>query len=276
MSEFQSSYGTPDVQLYQEPERTSIMAIMSMVFGILGCCLVGLTSILAIPLSVFAMIGISRSKGRVGGMGFAIVGLVMGLLTLALWLGLIIGGGGAWYGMMKNFADSIETTLIEAKNGNYDAVRATLAPPASEVTDEELDAFLAYSEADFGSYVSSFDSLGEMFTGYVSLGEQINSAGGGGGMIPVPMQFDSGWVIVIYEIDPSGQGPMGPSGLPMAERLIFVGANGSMHSIPPSDRDTQPSVGSSDAGSDEDSETPSGETAEEGGETEPVEPEEGP
>ena len=55
MSEYQTSYNNPDVQLYQEPERTSILAIMSMVFGILGCCLVGLTSILAIPLSVFAM-----------------------------------------------------------------------------------------------------------------------------------------------------------------------------------------------------------------------------
>ena len=79
MSEYENAYGNPDVQLYQEPERTSILAILSLVFGTLGCCL-GITSILGVPMAVASIFGISRSKGRVGGMGLAIGGLIIGLL----------------------------------------------------------------------------------------------------------------------------------------------------------------------------------------------------
>ena len=80
--------GTEHITMYHEPERTSIAAILGLVLSCIGCC-GGVTAILGVFLSIFGIVGVSRSKGRVGGMGFAIAGLLIGILMLALWGGML-------------------------------------------------------------------------------------------------------------------------------------------------------------------------------------------
>jgi len=68
------------------PEKTSGMAIASLVCGLLGC--LQITAILAIVFGLMGIRQVNRSEGRVGGMGLAIGGMILGVF-LAL-----VGGAG--------------------------------------------------------------------------------------------------------------------------------------------------------------------------------------
>ena len=149
MSQQPNAYGNPDVQLYREPERTSVLAILSLVFGVLGCC-GGVTSVLGIPMAIISMIGISKSKGRVGGMGLAVGGLIVGLLTLALWVGMVFGMGGMMKVAITQFGATTEAILTDVQNGDFDAARQNLASPGNQTTDDELIAFAAAYTTDLG------------------------------------------------------------------------------------------------------------------------------
>jgi len=260
MSEQPSTYGNPDVQLYQEPERTSILAILSLVFGVIGCC-GGVTSILGIPMAVLAMFGISRSKGRVGGMGLAIGGLVVGLLTIALWIGIFFGLGGMMKVAITQFGATTEAILTDVQNGDFEAARKNFATPGDQTSDDEFISFAAAYTTDLGQYVSMPDGFGELVNGYMAVGPLIQPYQNRQGFVPMPAQFDTGWVLVIYVMDPSGQGPVGTNGMPLPEQLILVGPDGTEYMVPPGANSVANpgSVPDSDA----DSATPEGENAEE-------------
>jgi len=224
------SYENADVQMYQEPERTSIMAILSLVFGVGGCCL-GVTSILAVPFAIFGMLGISRSKGRVGGMGLAIAGLIVGLITLALWVGLLIGVGGAMKAGIAQFGSTTTGIFTDIQAGDYDSARAAMVPPASEVENAEIEAFYTAYKGDLGDFVSMPSGLGELFSGYGAVAQQMQTYNGQPGYMPMPARFDSGWVLIIYAIDPGGQGAQGGQ-FPSPQRLILVAPDGKEYTLP--------------------------------------------
>lgn len=271
MSQQPNAYGNPDVQLYQEPERTSILAILSLVFGVLGCC-GGVTSILGIPMAVISMIGISKSKGRVGGMGLAVGGLIVGLLTLAIWAGIIFGFGGMTKVAITQFGATTEAILTDVQNGDYDAARQNFAAPGNETSDDEFAAFAAAYTTDLGQYVSMPDGFGDLVNGYMAVGPLMQPYQNRGGYVPMPAQFDTGWVLVIYVMDPGGQGPVGANGMPLPEGLILVGSDGTEYSIPVGANTSTWSNTDADADSDADSATPDPDMADE----ETAEPEEGP
>lgn len=277
MSEYPNAYGNPDVQLYQEPERTSIMAILSLVMSLLGCC-VFITAPIGVLLGIFGLIGTSKSNGRVGGKGLAIGGIIVGVLAMAIWAGIVFGFGGMMNVAIKQFGSTTESILSDIQSGDYDAARANMAGPGSLTSDEDLAAFNAAYTADLGSYVSMPSGFGEMINGYMALGPLMQPYQNQGGYVPMPAQFDSGWVLVLYVMDPSGQGPVGANGMPLPEGLILIGSDGTEYSIPlGSGSNTWPRTGSgpaagdSDADSDEDSATPGDESAEEEGTEEPDE-----
>ena len=232
MSQMPSSYENSDVQLYQEPDRTSVMAILSMIFGIGGCCF-GLTSILAIPLAIFGIIGIKRSNGRTGGMGFAIAGLIVGLLTLALWIGLFFGIGGAMRVGIAQFGSTTENIFADVQGGDYDSVRAAMIPLGSDTTDAELAAFYAAYKADLGEYVGLPSGIGELFTGYGAVGQQIQQYNGRPGYVPMPVRFDSGWVLVIYVMDVNNSQGSQSGSIPPPKLLMLIGSDGTEYTIPP-------------------------------------------
>lgn len=230
MSQTQSSYENANVQMYQEPERTSVMAILSLIFGFLGCC-VFVTAPIGVLLGILGLFGISRSKGRVGGTGFAIGGVVVSILAMAIWLGIVFGVGGAMKVGITQFGATTEGLLTDIQNADYDAARGRMIPPASEVGDAELAAFYAAYSADLGDYVGLPTGLGELFSGYGAVGQQIQAYNGRPGFVPMPLRFDSGWVLILYVMDPSGQG--GTAGqMPPPKMLILIGPDGQEYTLP--------------------------------------------
>ncbi len=228
MTQMQSPYqDQSDVALYQEPDRTSIMAIMSLIFGVGGCCL-GLTSIPAILLGIFSLLGISRSKGRVGGTGFGIAGLLIGIITLALWGGAI---GASVYGlnqMVSIYGVKTEQIFLDIQADNFDSSRALMRSPAADSSDEQLMLFRESYQAAMGDVISKPDGIGDLISGYVAVGEAIQPYNGRPGYIPIPMRFDSGFGLVIYvmELSSNQSGDLSP------KQLIVIDANGNEYMLP--------------------------------------------
>ena len=277
MTHMPNAYGQEDVHLYQEPERTSVMAILSLVLGILGCCTF-VTAPIGVLLGVFGLVGISRSKGRVGGTGLAIGGIIVSVLSLAIWLGMIFGFGGMVKMFVKQFGGNIEQVLADVQSADYDSARSLLGSPAAEVSDADLAAFHAAYTQDLGAFVGLPNGLGELFSGYGAVIDQFEPYNGRQGYIPLPIQFDSDWVLAIYVMDPSGQGGSQGS-VPPPEMIILIGPDGQEYTIPPNagvvDSVNQPDGTLPNPDSDADSqpdEAPGDENADETGTQDPEGP----
>jgi hypothetical protein len=68
------------------PEATSTAAVVSLVLGILSVLCLGLPGIPAIIVGIVALSAISRSRGRLGGQGFAVGGIILGVVGLVFLL----------------------------------------------------------------------------------------------------------------------------------------------------------------------------------------------
>lgn len=231
MSNTHSYSENPVSQVYQEPERTSVMAILSLIFGFLGCC-VFVTAPLGVLLGILGLFGISRNRGRVGGSGLAIGGVIVSILAMAIWVGIVFGFGGMLKMFVKQFGGMTEGILTDIQMADFDAVRSRMAPPASELTDADFAAFHAAFAADLGEFVGLPTGLGELVSGYTAVGQQIQTYQGRPGYIPMPARFDSGWVLVIYVTDPSGQGGSSGQAVPPPMMLIVVGPDGREYTLP--------------------------------------------
>ncbi|MGH8052677.1 MAG: DUF4190 domain-containing protein [Stenotrophomonas sp.] len=90
------------------PRQTSTYAVISLVAGILGWTLIPfLGSIGAIIFGHLARGEISRSNGRMEGDGLAIAGLILGWLSVAMWIIGILAfilffGGLAWIAALNS------------------------------------------------------------------------------------------------------------------------------------------------------------------------------
>ena len=82
-------YGAPPPYGYggAQPQSTSVMAIISLVTGILGifpCCTIGIFSIAGIVLGYLGKKEIAESNGTKKGAGLATAGLITGVVGLVL------------------------------------------------------------------------------------------------------------------------------------------------------------------------------------------------
>jgi hypothetical protein len=82
-----SAMQSPAVQPVIVPQRTSGLAIASFVLSLVWVC--GFGSLLAVIFALVALGDISRSRGRLGGTGLAVAGLILGLLG-SIWLGIYV------------------------------------------------------------------------------------------------------------------------------------------------------------------------------------------
>jgi len=227
MTQMQQFDGTEHITMYNEPERTSIAAILGLVCSCIGCCF-GVTAILGVFLSIFGVVGISRSKGRIGGMGFAIAGLLIGLLMLALWGGAV---GAAVYGAKQIDAAVVQPVfgvLGDLESGDFDSARGALGSPAADATDEELVVFLAGYQAMFGSAVSTPGGLLEYIGEAMELGEPLGQFGGASNLIPIPMEFERGKGLVVIFFDQN----QANSGAPIAAEIVIFDQDGNSVSLP--------------------------------------------
>ena len=186
-----------------ETERTSLAAILGFVFSLGGCCF-GVTALLGLPLSVFALLTIGKSGGRLGGRGLAITGLILSVLNLAAW-GSCLGGGVGMVNMLdRQVFVPVESVFEQAEAGDFDAARAGLASPASGVSDAEMAAFLdAYRSTlgdyrdrprGFGGYVGSMSDWGPWSSVLSNPGQNV---------VPALFTFERGDALVLIYIDQS-------------------------------------------------------------------------
>ena len=226
--------GDPAI-LGQEPERTSISAILSLVLGLLGCC-TAVTAPIGLLLAIVGIIGIARSQGRVGGMGFAVAGLIVSLLSLGLVIGLLIvvRGGFTWLG--SNVSEPTAQIFLDIQDDKFDDARAAMNPPGSEASDEAMIAFREAYRSNLGDLVSTPNGIMEYISSYLSFGEHMESLQERNGeLLPIPMRFDNGMGMVVLVHAPTAQGPTAQNqqGAPVPIELIVIDGQGDQVVFPP-------------------------------------------
>lgn len=249
MTESQQFDGTEHITMYHEPERTSIAAILGLVCSCIGCCF-GLTAIIGVFLSIFGIVGVSRSKGRVGGMGFAIAGLIIGLLMLALWGGIL---GATSYGLKAMDTEVVQPVFEmfgDLESDDFDSARSILVSPAADATDEELIVFRDGYLLMLGAAASTPNGILEYIGQVTDRGEVLAQYQGANNMIPIPMQFQNGDGLVVMFFDQNQSG--NANGFPVPMKIVVFDTNGNSISLP---ADENHSIGGSVGGSDSDADS---------------------
>jgi hypothetical protein len=156
-----------------EPTRTSVMAILSIVFSLI-CILPG-TGVIGILLGVGALVAIGKSNGRLEGKGAALSGIILGLITTVLWAAVGFGLLQGYTFYTKRMVPTGERFFMALSAGDLDAARAELTVDANEdVTDERLMLFAQEIETRIGSVQGAADS-------WNSMGQSFGRVFGGGG-----------------------------------------------------------------------------------------------
>ncbi len=182
-----------------EPPRTSLMAIISMVLSLIGCCLP--IGFLGAILGVFSLVGISSSRGRVTGKGFAVAGIIIGVINTAIQVSLFVA-------MEKGFKAYVGITEPIYKNlesGDFDSVRLALSGASATTTDEQFIAFRNAYQAELGSFSRMPSGWVELVTNFVGpeIGPNVGVFQGRNDMIPTPAHFDQGVALLIFQFDPA-------------------------------------------------------------------------
>jgi hypothetical protein len=197
-----------------EPPRTSVMAILSLVFSLVGCCLpIGLLGSL---FGIFSLVGISGSQGRVTGKGLAIAGIIIGLITTGIW-------GGAYVAMQKGigiYADMTGSVLADIEVGDFTSARTALSPNVT-ITDEQFTQFHDAYADNLGSFKGTPDGFIELIQTFAdpAIGPSMQTATQGrNDLIPIPGLFDQGPALLLFEFDPQQSG----GDKPMFTDIIIV------------------------------------------------------
>lgn len=192
------------------------MAILSLVFSLIGCCLpIGLLGSL---FGIFALVGISKSDGRVTGKGLAISGIIVGLITTGIQVGAFLAvqsGVGVYTHMTGTVITSIEA-------GDYDAARDSI-DPAVTITDEQFAAFhQAYSES-LGAFKRTPEGLVELVQTFSdpAIGPQMQGFQNTGQVIPIPGFFDNGTGLMFFYLDQNNPATT-PSGTPAFTDVMIM------------------------------------------------------
>lgn len=204
----QSPYGgaiQPDEIIVEQ--RTSILAILSFVFGLLSVilCIVPGVGLIAILCGIFALIGISSSRGRVVGRGLAITGLVLGIFFTAIWIGALVAGSRGWNEMQTKVIPSLTQVMVQTEGSDFAAARKHLtSTSANGATDEDFRKFREAYQAELGSYQSAPTAFTDYVGSLFKSGKAMQGFQGGQNVIPIPANFSKGPAILIFETEVRG------------------------------------------------------------------------
>lgn len=229
---FSNPYDLPEAVV---PERTSVLAVLSLILGIVCVPFFG---IIAVFFGVMALFGIKASRGRVSGTGLAVTGIVLGIVFSLLWGGCVgmVGFGGNM--MIKQVAPAVGTIITSAQSGDIDAVKSGLSSSAAtRVTPEGLEAFRSAVESELGAYKGAPDSLGELIEQWGELFGAMGSSGNSNPMgnysnaMPIPFEFEKGWALVIVPVDQTA-GPSNAGVIPVQNVIILTRSGGEIVLVP--------------------------------------------
>lgn len=185
-----------------------LVAAVALVFGVSGgvaelplpvLLLPPMLGLLAASIAVAALVIITRSNGAVGGSGFAIGGILLGLLATMIAGGIAIGAT-----QMAQGLSSSVTGILEAIERDQLAIveQYTTARTAERLSAEQIDAFQAAWERELGAFergptATEFKSWESGVAGAMALYEQIDA---GTQFLPVPASFARGKAVVVLQV----------------------------------------------------------------------------
>lgn len=191
------------------------MAILALICSMI-CVIPGL-GLIAIILGISAAIGISNSRGRVGGLGLAITGIVLGLIFSMAWVGIGV--------ISLKVSKGFETALIAPLNqgmtaleaGDYAGVRGILTPEANAaISDERLREFRDSYQGELGAYKSMPQGIVDYVTAFSQIAPLMQQHQAGQprqNTMPSPASFDKGAALVMFVMDQNSMRPQKtPSG----------------------------------------------------------------
>lgn len=236
-----ASFGKPGSD-FETPvaTRTSILAVAALVLSLL--CFVPGLGVLALMLGGAAILLISRSNGRLGGLGLAVTGCIIGLVTSVIWVLFTIGIVSAMQTANAAFAPMLapaKTALTSIEKNEYTTARAQFSPAlAAAVTDEQLRDFHQQYQAEVGNFKSSPNSIVDYIRGFIGFGGQMGGNQGqmhqnqGQNTFPIPVEFDKGWALILVQMpanfhpNPAATGspqqPSLPASMPIENLGIFT------------------------------------------------------
>lgn len=217
-----------DSEFLAGPERTSIMAIIALVLGIIaiptGCIGVGAAvGAIAIVLAILALVLIGGSGGRTGGKGIAIAAIITGLI------GAVLGAVVAFtvLGLYNTAQEAIQKAnekLVEFDQGDNDALKPIFMKSAG-ITDAQYAAFRDAYRAEYGDFVGlPVGSFSELIAGYEQVGPAFENnpdlQNWDGSRFPVAAEFSNGWALAVLYLDQNAQGEA-----PFTN-IVLIGADG--------------------------------------------------
>jgi hypothetical protein len=219
--------------------RVSVLAVASLVFGIL-CC-VPTFGLIALILGGAGMVAISRSEGRLTGRGLALAGMILGLIGTIF---TAVAGFITLQGVAQVQSLSGSYSFVEQKD--YKHFRELLTTSASQqLTDDQIEEFHQKVNAAWGKNIGATKGLGEFISGYQAIlprmqGMQPTSSSGQGVAFPVPMRFEKGTAPAVIELD--GQQKT-TRGTPAIDNIMVMDQGGqAIWLIPPAGGSRAPSV----------------------------------
>lgn len=219
-------FGHEQPEPHAQPERLSIMALLSMITGVLAlpvCCLpfVGTAfGILPAALGVGGILATRSRKAR--GRGLAIAGLIMGVIALT--------ASSLFWGVVGGQITKMPAVYAQVLDADTNTARSVLTPgAAAAVSDEELAAFRAAFVASYGDQWSPPDGLLKFITSFGKITDPsvfetaTAAANGSQSAFPLVLETDSGHAVLVVLMDQSQQ--LG-SGLPAIGNALFKASNG--------------------------------------------------
>lgn len=182
--------------------KTSIAAVFSLVFGILGCIPL-VTSVLAVLLGI---VGINATKNNQrSGRGLAIAGLLLGLLGVVLW-GLFGGGLFTLWKVTGPVRAEGKQFIQYLADGNTEAAHAQCT---SDISKEQVEALVTYVKP-LGALkdVTSFSAQASDQNGAVTA-QMGGAATFTNDTKPFAMSFEKvngQWKVSGIQFDPNGGG----------------------------------------------------------------------
>jgi Domain of unknown function (DUF4190) len=213
-SGMQQGGGSVGLETYSGESRTSIMAIASLVLGILsivGCCVGAIPGVPAAALGIAAILAINAKQGELTGRGLAVGGIVTG--TIGLFLSILIWTGASLY------VKALGTIITPAMNGvealDVRAVSQVLSPETAAKLDEPtMRAFRTAYQARLGKFQGTdanllryFGIAAEAYAGN-ELSARLISAQQGA-PVPVGGRFENGnaqvWLLAPNKTQSTGK-----------------------------------------------------------------------
>lgn len=188
--------------LETQPARTSVLAILSLILGIVGVvpclCAAPGSGAVAVILGGAALMFIGRESGRLRGSGLAASGIVLGLLVSVIQVVMLVGAFRVHSGY-KQVASLSESAMVAMQKGDFAGARTSFpATTDSVLTDQMMKDFVAAYQAELGNYQGFPEGPWAVIRDWMTAGpamaalQNSNKGQPPNDLFPFPGRFDRG------------------------------------------------------------------------------------